>query len=325
MVASSSQGVHVWKGLPGGNWTADFGPVSSGRAFLGVTAGDLNKDGYIDIAATEDLGATTGAIQIWYLDSDGTWFQRSRASTPTADPNNIGTGFMSVVKVSDVVTISEAWTVVCESALPDGGLFKVQGTRSGVQSQYAIVGELFTSDNGEVQFTVFDGPVDYMLNDQFTFFTGRGPLDIKKFSSITSADLNNDGNLDLFTTSLDNFGVGVWHGNGHYGWKADTQPESSASWQTLAANTDLNFDGNPDIVVGSYSGSGGAGTGIKIWVGKHSNENTWTDWIYKPIVNGKFNKIAHGDLNHDGEHDLVLACSEQTDEGLWVFTGNGSR
>ena len=152
MVASSSQGVHVWKGLPGGNWTADFGPVSSGRAFLGVTAGDLNKDGYIDIAATEDLGATTGAIQIWYLDSDGTWFQRSRASTPTADPNNIGTGFMSVVKVSDVVTISEAWTLVCESALPDGGLFKVQGKRDLVFNRnMQSSGNSFTSDNGEVR------------------------------------------------------------------------------------------------------------------------------------------------------------------------------
>ena len=83
----------------------------------------------------------------------------------------------------------------------------------------------------------------------------------KKFSSITSADLNNDGNLDLFTTSLDNFGVGIRHGNGHYGWKADTQNRNPARpgrhWQQIRTSI---TNGNPDIVVvGSYSGSGGAG------------------------------------------------------------------
>ncbi|MBN1879788.1 VCBS repeat-containing protein [bacterium] len=322
LVASSNQGVHVWKAFPDGTWSQDFGPVN-GRSFLGVAVGDFNKDGYFDLAATEDLGGLTGSIQIWYLNSDGNWFQRARSSTPTANPNNVGTGFMSVVKVSNTQTIAEVWTLVCESVQPDGGLFKVQGSRSGVQSMYAHVGETFISDGNEIEFTIFDGPIDYALNDTFTFYTGRGPLEMKKYSAIVTSDLNNDGNLDLFTTSLDNFGVAVWHGNGHYGWKADTPPESSTSWQALSAEKDLNFDGNPDIVVGSYSPTGGAGSGVKIWVGKHFNENTWSDWIYKSLVNGKFNKIANGDFNHDGELDLVLACSEQTAEGLWVFTGNG--
>lgn len=323
IVASSDQGVHLWKGLPNGNWSSDYGPVRSGREFLGVAAGDFNKDGFVDLAATEDLSGTTGTIQIWYLGSDGQWFQQARASTPAADPNNVGNGFMSFIKVSHTQSISEYWTIVCQTAEPDGGLFKVQGSRSGIQSQYASVGEVYTSDNGEVEFTIFDGQIDYALNDNFTFYTGRGPLDLKKFGAIATSDLNNDGNLDLFTTSLDNFGVGIWFGNGHYGWKADTQPESSNSWQTLESDKDLNFDGNPDIVVGSYADSGGAGAGIKIWVGRHNTENTWSDWIYKPIVNGKFNKIANGDLNHDGIEDMVLACSEPTAEGLWVFTGNG--
>lgn len=321
LIASSQTGIHYWQGQPSGGWSADLGPVS-GRAFLGVTADDLNKDGYIDIAATEDLAELTGSIEVFYLSADGTWFQNARASVPVPDPNNTGDGFMGIVKVSNSQTIAETWTVVCETTQPNGGLFKVTGSRSGTQGQYASVGEIYTSDNGEVQFTIFDGDIDYAEEDFFSFKTGRGPLELKKYGKLDSSDLDNDGNLDLFAASLDNFGVGVWFGNSNYGWTADTPPESSSSWQSITCDHDLNFDGNPDIVVGSYAESGESGSGIKIWTGKHSDENTWSGWIYQLIANGRFNKLDNGDFNLDGAQDIVLACDDSTAEGIWVFTGN---
>ncbi|HPQ39940.1 MAG TPA: FG-GAP-like repeat-containing protein, partial [bacterium] len=282
----------------------------------------MNKDGYFDIAATEDLAGGTGSIEVFYLNPDGSWFQNARASVPVADPNNTGDGFMGIVKVSNSQTIAETWYVVCETAQPDGGLFKVTGTRSGEQSQYATVDEIFTSDDGEVEFTIFDGDIDYAVQDMFTFKTGRGPLDLKKYSDLDTSDLDNDGNMDIFAASLDNFGVGVWFGNSNYGWTADTPPESSTSWQKITSTHDLNFDGNPDIVVGSYAASGGSGSGIKVWTGRHTNENTWSGWIYQLIANGRFNKLDHGDFNLDGALDIVLACDDSAAEGIWVFTGN---
>jgi hypothetical protein len=323
LIASSNQGIHLWKKIQGGGWEADSGPAQ-GRSFLGVAAADFNNDGYVDIAATEDLSGDTGAIQIWYFDPDEGWFQRARASMPTPDPNNVGNGFMSVVRVSSVNTISELWTLTCEVAQPDGGLFKVTGSRSGPQTEFAKVGEAYISDQGRVEFTIFDGPVDYAVNDKFTFRTGRGPLELRKFGAIIASDLNNDGNMDIFSTSLNNFGIGVWLGNGHYGWQADTPPESSASWQALAADVDLNFDGHPDIVAGSYSPGGGVQNGIKIWVGRHSQPNIWSNWIYKPLINGRFNKITHGDFNNDGNLDLVMTSDDPSNEGIWVLAGNST-
>ncbi|MBN1296262.1 VCBS repeat-containing protein [bacterium] len=321
VVASSNTGIHFWEGLPAGGWSSDKGPAF-GRAFLGVTTGDFNKDGYIDIAATEDLAAQTGSIEVFYLTAEETWFQNARATVPVANPNNIGDGFMGMVRVSNTTTVAESWRVVCETAQPDGGLFKVTGSRSGQQAQYARVGELFSSDNSEVEFTLFDGDVDYQVGDFFTFQTGRGPLELRQFGKLDSSDLDNDGNLDLFAVSLENYGVGVWFGNSNYGWTADTPPESSSSWQEINTGHDLNFDGNPDIVVGSYANVGESGSGIKIWTGKHTNENTWTGWIYQLIGTGRFNKIDNGDFNIDGALDVVLACDDESAEGIWVFTGN---
>ncbi|MGB3977220.1 MAG: FG-GAP-like repeat-containing protein [bacterium] len=322
LIASSNRGVHVWRKLPGGGWDRDTGPAQD-RSFLGVTAADFNKDGFMDIAATEDLGGDVGAIQVWYFDSEKGWFQRSRASVPTPDPNNVGNGFMSVVKVSHILTIPEIWTLTCDVEMANSGLFRVTGSRSGIQSKMARVGEAYISDRGQVEFTIFDGLVDYAVNDKFTFRTGRGPLELRKFGAIAASDLNKDGNMDIFATSLNNFGIGIWLGNGHYGWLAETPPESSSSWQTLSADVDLNFDGHPDIVAGSYSPGGGIQNGIKIWVGKHSSPNVWKDWIYKPIINGRFNKIVHADFNNDGNLDIALTSDDPSNEGIWLLTGNG--
>jgi len=321
VIASSNTGVHYWKGAASGAWSQDLGPVS-GRSFFGVAADDFNMDGYVDIAASENLGGSKGSIEIWYLNEDGSWFQNARASIPKKDPDNVGDGFMGIVKVSNSQTITESWVVVCETAQANSGLFKVTGSRSGQQSQYAEVGKTFTSDNSEIQFSLFDGNVDFAVGDSFDFITGRGPLELNVFGELSSADLDNDGNSDLFAVSLENSGVSVWLGNSNYGWTADTPPESSSSWQTINTSRDLNFDGNPDIVVGSYADAGETGAGIKIWTGDQSNEHTWTGWLYKLINNGKFNKISYGDFNIDGALDLVLTSDDIGSDGIWVLTGN---
>lgn len=322
LIASSNRGVHVWRKWPGGGWENDTGPAQD-RSFLGITAADFNKDGFMDIAATEDLGGDIGAIQVWYYDPVKGWFQRSRASVPAPDPNNVGDGIMSVVKVSHIHTIPETWSLTCDVAMANSGLFKVTGSRSGIQSKMAKVGETYIADRGQVEFTIFDGLVDYAVNDKFTFRTGRGPLELRKFGAIVASDLNKDGNMDIFATSLNNFGIGIWLGNGHYGWQAETPPESSSSWQALSADIDLNFDGHPDIIAGSYSPGGGIQNGIKIWAGKHSSPNVWRDWIYKPIINGRFNKIVHADFNNDGNLDIALTSDDPSNEGIWLLEGNG--
>ena len=50
----------------------------------------------------------------------------------------------------------------------------VSGTVSGLQTGNPIVETLYTSDNGEVSFTIWQGTVDYVIGDVFTFRTSSG-------------------------------------------------------------------------------------------------------------------------------------------------------
>jgi adhesin/invasin len=96
---------------------------------------------------------------------------RSVVTSPAADPGNAGNGSMSEVTVDPVNTLTEDWTVVCTAAVPDGGIFSVTGSVSGLQVATATVGAAYTSDGGEVSFTITDGSSDFQIGDSFTFST----------------------------------------------------------------------------------------------------------------------------------------------------------
>ena len=50
----------------------------------------------------------------------------------------------------------------------------VSGTVSGPQTNTPTVGTLYTSDNSEVSFTIWQGTIDYAIGDKFTFSTAAG-------------------------------------------------------------------------------------------------------------------------------------------------------
>ncbi|MBN1356861.1 VCBS repeat-containing protein [bacterium] len=312
VACSEVTGVHAWLGMDDGAWSADFGPEGE-TGFESLVLGDYNKDGRIDVAAT----SVNRGISIFYLRDDGTWFHRAKASIPDPDRENTGNGSMSAVKVSNSATKTEKWTIRCIGEAADGGMFSVFGDVSQMQTRTATVGELYTSDNGEVEFTIFDGPEDYDLEDFFTFLTGRGPLYNSHFSNIDTADLDNDGNLDLFASNDEDKGLRIWRGNGIYGWTAETSPQESSSWNAILGSTDFNFDGNPDVIAASK-----AFDGIHVWKGDDVDKFTWTGWNYTPISAGLFARVTHGDFNVDGKLDIAAANIEEDKDGIWVWEGD---
>lgn len=74
-----------------------------------------------------------------------------------------GNGTMTAVGIVGA-TVSEIWTVTCITAAVNGGTFSVVGSVSGAQAN-ATVGVAY--DSGEIQFTINDGAVDFIVGDNW--------------------------------------------------------------------------------------------------------------------------------------------------------------
>ncbi len=89
---------------------------------------------------------------------------------------------MSRVETTSGITKKEIWTAIYQEA--DDGYYIVAGTTSGTQENRAREGVSYTSDGGEVSFTIVSGTSSTSQGDLFTFITyvsvpaGFGPQGI---------------------------------------------------------------------------------------------------------------------------------------------------
>ncbi|UCE20264.1 MAG: hypothetical protein JSV84_07985 [Gemmatimonadota bacterium] len=91
------------------------------------------------------------------------------ASVPASKTGNIGGGSISEIGVSDEETLTEYWTVTCDTTEESGGKFSVVGSETGLLGIYDIKTGRF--DGGKVTFTIRDGRPDFSLGDTYTFAT----------------------------------------------------------------------------------------------------------------------------------------------------------
>ena len=137
-------------------------------------------------------------------------------------------------------------------------------------------------------------------------------------SSVTVAYLNNDTYLDIIIANLGNDSVGVLHGHGD-GTFAETQTYSTgdATQPSSVAVGDFNHDTLLDIVVAnSHSNSIGILLGSKN--GSFHNATTFSTGIASNPVS-----IILGDVNYDGNLDIVVANSGTNNVAIMIGDGNG--
>ncbi len=144
------------------------------------------------------------------------------------------------------------------------------------------------------------------------------------WNAATECDFNLDGKPDIISGTAS--GVRAWAGNGGAGgsmfWTASsgTLPNTGNYWGVKVA--DLNHDGKPDIVaadrgpsggIRSWLGNGRSGGGA-IWIGAYSGTGL--------PESGTYADIDLGDVNHDGNLDIV-ATSLYSALGVTVWLGDG--
>lgn len=140
-----------------------------------VAAGVLISAAILVREQAEEISADAAAQTATHFEIVTMLGDRGKESyaTSSIDPNsdNTGDGFMSIVTTNSKFTKTEDWTVTCVGEESNGGIFRIQGSVSGTQTDYNISKGKYVSDNNEIGFTIFYGDMDFKLGDDFEFQT----------------------------------------------------------------------------------------------------------------------------------------------------------
>lgn len=252
-----------------GNGNGTFQPVTTYNTNAAVSTSaalaDVNGDGRPDLVVANCTGNCSGfgSVSVLLGNGDGT-FQ-------TAAVYNVF-GFAT-----------GAWSVATGDFNGDGKLDLVVGARCGatiVLNCGNLVAVLMGNGDG-----TFQSPITLDSNEALQ-------------SSVSVADVNDDGKLDLLVANLASASVGVMLGNGDgtfqpevaydaHGWQSPGAPLSVAA-------ADVNGDGKPDLLVGT------GGVGVLL----NNGDGTFQQIVdYNPPFSGP---IAVGDVNGDGRPDVAM-------------------
>ena len=143
---------------------------------------------------------------------------------------------------------------------------------------------------------------------------GIDPIKINNYQGVHTADVNEDGHVDIIAanaTSDIQGGIQIWLGDGKGNWLAESGPTVTGIFMDVAL-ADFNEDGTLDLA-GAGWGTYGA---LKIWLGDGAG-----DWSFTSSLNkGSYYGLSVGDVNRDGHIDIIAGTYRA---GIQIFLGNG--
>jgi hypothetical protein len=297
---------------------------------LALTAADLNKDGNPDLVVANGNLTTAGSISVLLGSANGTF--STAVSYPTA-----GAGAVAVVIDDfnndgklDIVAVSNDQHI---SVL----LGKGDGTFSAAQTFAAPTLPGYTTTSATPIVNIIsadvnnDGKKDLICsnglvligNGDGTFIDASAPAfpytiaTSNQGPNLASGDLNKDGKVDLVVGTGSQVLTYLGNGNGTF-----TAGKSYAAIDSVGfvSVTDLDGDGNPDIYVGLANGGSfeGDGTANKLSYALMGNgDGTFQG---APTVVGAYNGTNLGDVNGDGQQDLISNTLTSTNTPTPTFT-----
>jgi hypothetical protein len=286
-----------------------------------IDFGDVNGDGFDDIAAVSRL---YDGPYVWLSDGKGNWTNSSKG-LPRETFCGGGVDFGDINKDGKVdIAIADHckgafafngdgagnWTLAA-SGLPTVGCEDI--ALADVNGDGCLDVALVTAQEEGIRVYVSDCKGKWLEKSDGLPLSEWG-------NGVVFADMNGDGNQDIIAAYA--AGPRVYLGNGQGAWREASEglpaPEIHGLYWGIAV-ADVNNDGKPDIA------SGSAIPGVEVFVQQEGGK-------YAPSNNGLVPMnalgVAFGDLDKDGNQDLVVTGKTNTQEiggvyGVHAFKGDG--
>jgi hypothetical protein len=142
-------------------------------------------------------------------------------------------------------------------------------------------------------------------------------VDVDHGHSLAIADLNQDGNLDVFCAEMHTPGHGekatswIFYGDGQGHFAKEVVSTGMGNHESRVA--DLDGDGDPDILVKPYTW---AAPRVDVLLNRSAPLDQWERHVIDPDKGERSIFIAAGDLDADGRQDIIT--------GSWWYRNPGS-
>jgi hypothetical protein len=312
-----------------GNGNGSFQPArtfATGPYPFSLTAGDFNADGKLDLATANNGGGDNNDVSILLGNGDGT-FAAPIGLSAAPYAWSIATGDLNADgKLDLVVTSDDGFGDDNVSVLLGHG----DGSFAAPITYFSYYGQLFTPTLADVN---GDGKLDVAVAGWQTYgaivYLGNGDGTLQEplvfdtdtgtgANSVTAADFNADGKIDLVTTHYFSNAVSVLLGNGD-GSFAPPQSFGAGSGPGSATASDVDGDGKLDVVVTNQSPPGAAPPGVSVLLGKGDGQ------LAAPITiatGGSPSSLGMADFNGDGRPDAAAANIVSNNVAILLNDGN---
>ena len=289
--------------------------IKVGTAPSAVELADFNHDGKLDAAVAN---SESNNVTILLGDGSGGFKPSAGSPFPAGNrPNDLAVGDVNNDGNLDLAFANHDTTYLTVLIGDGKGGFKpASGSPFTVQSKphpHGVVIADFNSDgwadlatddwqNNRVT-VVFNDKKGGFLSPGISFSVGKMP-----YQKLRAADLNKDGKADIVTTNFEGGNVSVLLADGKGGFReAPGSPFDSNKQPFAIAIGDLNGDGNPDLVVGHYSGHITDTSGDRMTILLGTGDGTFRQ-AWSQLAPGKApTRVAIGDVNGDKIADAVFA------------------
>ena len=220
----------------------------------GYSAGDFNKDGHADVIVSSN---DSNRLQLWTFLGDGQGhFTRSPETRVEATVYGIGRGDLNGDATPDLVFISYDRNIssyYLQVMLGDGDGTFTPGNRittSGEFNSAPTIVDVNRDGKADVALLV-RGELSVYRGDGTGSLTPFGAWEIAPYviQTFVLADLNHDGRLDVVAGEQGRIRVALGTSSG-FAASTTIALEGYSNWAVLAVS-DINLDGNPDVIGGA--------------------------------------------------------------------------